>query len=874
MRTLSSRSLALRYGIAVLSTALALVLTFLIPGIREDPFFSFFTVAVAVSAWFGGWPGGMLATLLSSVATAYLFLRPAQSLSIESEGAIRLLAFDLAALLLTALVVSFRSTKKALSGAEERYRLLFEQSPQPMWVYDAETLRFLAVNDAAVARYGYSRDEFQCMTIKDIRPFEDVPRLIESAQLAEHQDALEAGEWRHRKKDGTVFDVLISSHRIAWEGRPARLVLAADITERKRVEDALRESEAKFRAVSETAPTAILIHDGARILYANPAAEQITGYRWPQDSRIDFWQVVHPDFRAQVRERAQARLRGEHPPGQYQFKIVRQDGEERWLDLSATQIDFEGRPALLCVGYDITEARQTAEALARSETNYRSLVENAPYAIYTSSISEDRFTSVNQALVKMLGYGSREEVLALRLSTDVYWDPADRRQVIGRALLTDTFTGYELDFKRKDGSRVSVRLGGRTLKDAQGKAYGFEGILEDITERRQLEQQLYQAQKMEAIGVFAGGLAHDFNNLLMITQSYATMLRESLPEGDRLHRHAEAILKAAERGARLTRQLLAFSRRQVLAPRVLNVNELLAELGEMLPRLIGEDIKVRMVLQPGIGRVRVDPGQLEQVVMNLATNARDAMPKGGTLTIETAEVELDQGYVQNHVGSRPGRHVMVALSDTGVGMDAETRSHIFEPFFTTKEAGRGTGLGLSSVYGIVKQSGGSIWVYSEPGRGSTFKIYLPLAEGVQEDAAAVAAPPPPATGRELTVLLVEDEEAVREATTDYLQVRGFRVLAALSGAEALQLAEQTPTPIHALVTDIVMPGMTGPELAHRFAELRPEVRVVFTSGYTGDTVLSQGMLKPGSVLLQKPFPLEELVRTLRRLTALDGNSSP
>ncbi|HSA92654.1 MAG TPA: PAS domain S-box protein [Terriglobales bacterium] len=739
---------ALRYGITLPGTAVAVLLTSFIPGAREEPFFPFFTASIVISAWFGGWLGGVLGMFLSTLATAYFIMEPAGSLGIERQDAIRLLAFDSAALLLIGFVAAFRSTRAALGGAEERYRLLFERSPQPMWVYDQETLRFLAVNDAAVDRYGYSQGEFLNMTIADIRPSEDAPRVIESAREAERQESLSASEWRHCKKDGTVCDVLISSHAFEWKGKAARLVLATDITERRRAERALAESEA----------------------------------------------------------------------------------------------------------------------------NYRSLVENAPYAIYVSSIEDDRFLSVNPALVNMLGYRSKEEVLGLRLSTDVYCDPADRHEIIERARSFDHFTGSEVNLKRQDGTAITVRVGGRTLHDSSGEVAGFEGILEDITERRKLEEQFQQAQKMEAVGTFAGGLAHDFNNILMITQSYAAMLLERLAQGDRLHKHAESILKAAQRGAQLTRQLLAFSRRQVLAPRVLSVNELLTEIGEILPRLIGEDIKVKMILQPGIGRVRVDSSQFEQVIMNLATNARDAMPRGGTLTIETSETELDQAYIRNHVGSRPGRHVMVAVSDTGMGMDAETRARIFEPFFTTKEIGRGTGLGLSSVYGIVKQSGGSIWVYSEPGKGTTFKIYLPrIQAGIEEEAVEAAPAATPVEGT--TVLLVEDEDAVRAAAADYLQLRGFHVLTASNGSEALQLARQHQGPIQALVTDIVMPGITGPELAHQIAELFPQVRIIFTSGYTGDTVLSQGMLRPGSTLLQKPFPLEDLVRALQGISAGDGASS-
>ena len=382
--------------------------------------------------------------------------------------------------------------------------------------------------------------------------------------------------------------------------------------------------------------------------------------------------------------------------------------------------------------------------------------------------------------------------------------------------------------------------------------------------RHALEEQLRTSQRMEAVGRLVAGVAHDFNNLLTVVLGTADfLLHETGPEDPRRAGLGE-IRSAAERAAGLIRRLLAFSRQQVLEPRVLELNALVRELERLLQRIIGEDVELRIRLAPGLGTVRADPGQLEQVILNLAVNSRDAMPEGGRLTLETANVELDRAYAETHPSVRPGSYVMLAVSDTGVGMDAATRSRIFEPFFTTKSKDRGTGLGLATVHGIVNQSGGHIWLYSEPGKGTTFKIYLPR---VDEPPAPAAAPVPAdraLTGSE-TLLVVEDEQAVRALTRMTLEARGYRVLAAASAAEALELVASHPGPIPLVITDVIMPGMSGGELAERVAALRPEARVIFVSGYTDDTIAHHGVLDPGVHFLQKPFTLDALARKVREV---------
>jgi two-component system cell cycle sensor histidine kinase/response regulator CckA len=384
-----------------------------------------------------------------------------------------------------------------------------------------------------------------------------------------------------------------------------------------------------------------------------------------------------------------------------------------------------------------------------------------------------------------------------------------------------------------------------------------------------LEEQLRQAQKMEAVGRLAGGIAHDFNNVLTIIRGYSELALAQMAPHDPQRARLQYIKEAGDRATSLTRQLLAFSRRQVLESRVLDLNAIVTNLYEMLPRLIGEDLDVVSILQPGLGRVKADPGQIEQVILNLAVNARDAMPQGGKITIETANVVLDENYARDHATVQPGPHVMLAISDTGFGMDAETKARVFEPFFTTKEVGKGTGLGLATVYGIVKQSGGSIWVYSEPGKGTTFKIYLPRVEDALEENAPAENRPRILRGTE-TILLAEDEEMVRNLMRTILEAQGYTVLVARDATEAMSFCHRHQGSISLLVSDVVMPGMSGRELAAQMAMVHPETKVLYVSGYTDDAVVRHGVLNAGLAFLQKPFSAESFLLKVR--DALDTPS--
>jgi PAS domain S-box-containing protein len=508
------------------------------------------------------------------------------------------------------------------------------------------------------------------------------------------------------------------------------------------------------------------------------------------------------------------------------------------------------------------EIKRNEEALRRSEVRYRSLVQSSVYGIYRSSL-EGRFLDVNPALIAMLGYGSAEEVLLLDPEKQVFARPEEHTRLIDEFRRTGRLDGMEVKWKRKDAGTITVRISGRAVSNAEEPADVLEAIAEDVTDRRLLEDQFRQAQKMEAVGRLAGGVAHDFNNLLMVISGYAEVMQATLDANDPLREKAQAIQQASDRATTLTRQLLAFSRKQLLELKVVDVNTIVEDMERLLRPLIGENIELITELAPEAGHTRADAGQLEQVLMNLVVNAKDAMPRGGKLAIQTQNIAVDEDHRRGPMFIRSGHYVLLSVSDTGTGMDKETQSHIFEPFFTTKELGKGTGLGLSTVYGIVKQTGGYVMVQSEVGSGSTFQIYLPCVEAAAEGHAALA-PRADAGGNE-TVLVVEDEESVRGLVRDTLANKGYRVVEAENGHAGLAAAAKHDGNIDLVITDVVMPGMGGREMVKRLAETHPKIKVLYLSGYTEEAIVSEGSAESSTAFLQKPFTLQHLSRKVREV---------
>ena len=529
----------------------------------------------------------------------------------------------------------------------------------------------------------------------------------------------------------------------------------------------------------------------------------------------------------------------------------------------------EGRiVGVIGVALENTERRVGETALRLSEQSYRSLIEGAPYGICRSTV-DGQLLQVNRAMAEMLSYESETELLLPSLRTEIFNEPISYDEFLVQLRGGGSCQGFECTWRCRGGKTILVRLGGWSVSDGTGEISYLEILAENITERKQMENQLRQAQKMQAIGQLAGGVAHDFNNLLTVVEGQVEMMLSEVPPSGRLRHRLEEVEKAAHLASTLTRRLLAFSRMQVLQSKVLDLNAVMAGISQMLARLIGENIEMTFLPGADLGRVKADPSQIEQVLMNLVVNARDAMPGGGRLTIETHNAHVDATYARQQAIVERGDYVVLVVSDTGRGMGGETRARIFEPFFTTKHPGQGTGLGLSMVYGIVKQSGGYIWVYSEPGHGATFKIYLPqVTEPVDERAPVVSGSSPP--GKE-TILFAEDEESVREIVSGFLESKGYRVLAAADGDSAKQMAKSHNGKIDLLLTDVVMPRTGGRELAEALHRILPQLKVIFISGYTGDYVVRNAILESGAAFVQKPFSMQSLARKIREV--LDGSSA-
>ncbi|HWP35961.1 MAG TPA: PAS domain S-box protein [Gemmatimonadales bacterium] len=645
---------------------------------------------------------------------------------------------------ITALRTECRRLEQRLAESEAQVRALWEGAPVGLYRSKPDGT-LLDVNRALVILLGYPDDK-TLLSVNAATLYHDAGGRETWQALLEQQDVAFAVESRKRRYDGTII----------WVEETARVVRDAagriayyegsmlDITERKRAEDALRASEARYRSVVEGSIQGIMVHRDGKVVFANGALARMAGYDdATQVVGRPMWEFIAPEERERIAGHIRARSRGEPTPSRYQFEGLRRDGRRRWLDCFVSPVEWDGAPAVLA-------------------------------------------------------------------------------SVI------------------------------------------------DITERRDLEQQLAQAQKMEAIGRLAGGVAHDFNNILTAITGYTELLRENLAPDHPGHADLDEIRHTADRAAGLTQQLLAFSRRQVLEPRVLDPNDVVLGTRKLLGRLIGEDIALETKLAAR-GRVRVDPNQLGQVTMNLAVNARDAMPNGGRLVIETADVDVNEATAQAHHPMTAGPYVLLSVTDTGTGMTEEVKSRVFEPFFTTKPKGRGTGLGLATVYGIVKQSGGFVWVDSEPGRGTRFRIYLPRVPDTAEWAVPGEVTEAPRGGDE-TILLVEDEPAVRRIARQVLEGFGYRVLEAETPSRALGLLREHAAAVRLLLTDMVMPGMSGPDLHRRAAQERPGLAVLFMSGYPGEDAAGAPLGVAGAPFLAKPFTADGLARAVRQ--TLDGGAAP
>ena len=786
-------------------------------------------------------------------------------------------------------------------SAEARSQF-FEQmsqaSPDALSIADNEH-RLLWANQTFAMMFGYSSAEIVGQPLESL--------VVPSNRLAESRwvtESLAKGEritleTKRRKKDGTLLDVSVSCAPLVLDGKVVGFYAGYhDISDRKRVEtlsSALYRVAEKSSSAHELQQFFAAVHGivdelmHAKNFYIaiyDPATELLSFPYFvdEQDSapppkkltkgltdyliRTGESLLATPEVLQAMEDRGEVARNGSksldwmgvplkvnnHTFGalvvQTYSKNIRYGERDKEI------LTFVARQVASAV-----EIKRNEQALRRSEARYRSLVQSSVYGIYRSSL-EGRFLDINPALITMLGYGSPDEVLLLDPENDVFAQPEEHDRLIEEFRRTGRLDGFEVKWKRKDGSTITVRISGRAVSSADEPADVLEAIAEDVTDRRALEDQFRQAQKMEAVGRLAGGVAHDFNNLLMVISGYAEVILAQVDPASPLLEKGRAIQLAADRATTLTRQLLAFSRKQLLELKVVDVNAIVQDMERLLRPLIGENIDLVTVLSPQAAHTRADAGQLEQVIMNLVVNAKDAMPAGGRLTLRTENVVLDENHRRGQQFIRPGNYVTLMVSDTGMGMDRETQSRIFEPFFTTKEKGKGTGLGLSTVYGIVKQSGGYVMVQSELGRGTTFQIYLPLVEGAAEKHSVAV---PEAGGGTETILLVEDEESVRQLVRDTLAAKGYKVLEAENGEAGCAAAASHQGKLDLVITDVVMPGMGGREMVKQLIETRPGTKVLYLSGYTEDAIISDGSIEKGTAFLQKPFTLQSLSRKVREV---------
>ncbi len=749
--------------------------------------------------------------------------------------------------------------REALEASEERYRIQIEHAPEAIVVYDAKRHRFVDANTKAEQLLGLRREELLARGAAELVPMTQTDGSSSAAVGEAHLREVLAGgtpvfEWAFRHSSGREIPCEVRLVRLPSVSGTLVRGSITDITERTRAAEELTRLDA---AITSSINGVAIADLSGTLLFANRALLELWGYERLEDvlgkSVERFWSSPVETAQTMVELERSGRWMGE-------MTAVRADGVRRLFQVNASLFpDASGRPVGMLASFaDITDARNTESALRVRDEAIRT-------AITAIAIGDPtgKPVYVNPAFLQLWGYQHESEVYGRDL-TDLLVTGVSSPKVNLERLRADGSWQGELRAHRKDGSQFDILVAANLVRDEHGDIIHLMGSFLDITESKRLQSEVLQAQKMESVGRLAGGVAHDFNNLLTVMKGCLDLALESKGLDAALRDDLLEANRAVNSAADLTRQLLAFSRKQIIAPVVLDLNDVVHRVHGMLLRLLGEDIRLEVVTMPNLGSIRFDPGQAEQILVNLAVNARDAMPDGGSLTLETSHVRLDAEYARAHPGTAPGDYVLLTVSDTGVGMSPETTAHAFEPFFTTKELGSGTGLGLAMIHGAVSQNGGRVEVHSEVGHGSRFRIFLPRVEIAPTNAAVSSGPAVLARGTE-TLLLVEDDAAVRQLMVRQLERQGYRVFSFPSGAAVLEWLRDGTESVHLLITDVIMPGMNGRLLVERLQVLRPGLRVLYASGYTADVIAQHGVLSPGVEFLSKPFTAASLATTVREL---------
>jgi len=742
-----------------------------------------------------------------------------------------------------------------MNDESQKLASLVEQNPDAVFCLDPEGV-FTEVNPAGERISGHPRDALIGTRFSELLDPDDLERGLSLFARASRGETLAHETLRIRHADGSAVHLGISAFPWMLNDRVVGLVgIGRDISDRVREREELTASRQRYKSLIDSSPNAIVVHVERRVIFVNGAACALVGATGPEELvGRDVMDFIPEEDRDRVRARIRQVLATGSAPI-IEERLIALDGSMRHVEIGAAAISFEDKAAIQLVIRDLSDSR-------RSESLLRQIAENVREIFYLTRLDPPAAQYVSPAFEEIVGR-SLESVLE---NPDTWWDaihPGDLSRVKRTHESKKGLEAYEVEYRivRPDGALRWLHERNFPVRDDEGKVVSIAGIIDDVTERKLLEEQLFQSQKMESIGRLAGGIAHDFNNLLMVILNAGRFVEEEIGPKSPARDDIQQVISAAERGAKLVRQLLTYSRKQLVAPKVVDVNDVIADMRDLVQRTIGEDIALLINLHEGAWLTTIDPSQLSQILLNLAVNSRDAMARGGTLAIESKNVVVDEDFAIRHPDMAPGAYVTISVSDTGTGIPREIVDMIFEPFFSTKSKAEATGLGLSMVYGIVKQAGGNVSVYSEPGIGTTFKVYLKAADR-EATVPDERARPPLRSGRGERVLVAEDDPAVLDATVRMLSRHGYQVIQASSGEKALEVAQNQLEPVDLLLADVVMPQMSGRELASHMRVTRPETKIIFMSGYTGDMIGRHGVLGSHENYIQKPFTTEELLRKI------------